>query len=360
MVDCRTGNRISDCVAEINITGNVIPSVWFKTIVNDKGRPYLLAIMILSEIVYWYRPVEERDENTGEFIGYRTKFKQDILQKSYQDLANYYQVTKRQVTDAIIALEKLGVIKREFRTVEKNNIRCNNVLFIRLNPDKLRDLTYPHDMGNDECESEQNTVGSSSRESKEPIETEDISENKNVDNVENVDKNIPLSRNFGIGSHEKMGQPLTKFRKTNTENTNRRLLYNPISSNHLARDECIDLFAEQISYDEIRCDYLDNQCALDVLDQCVEIAGNVMSSEKSTFRIGGETLSTKYVINKLSKMNIMHMKYVIDCFLKIETEIRKIQSYLLACMVNSIASIGVKTANDLARNGFLVKRGSYS
>ena len=357
-MDCSTGNRISDRVAEINFTGNVIPSVWFKTIVNDKGRPYLLAIMILSEIVYWYRPIEERDENTGEFIGYRTKFKQDLLQKSYKDLAEYYQVTKRQVTDAIIVLEKLGVIQREFRTVEKNNVRCNNVLFIRLNPDKLRDLTYPHDTENEVDDEVQNIGGNSREENQKSEIIEDEIGNVDVDNVENVDKNIPLYRNFGIGSHEKMGQPLTKFRETNTENTNRRLLYNPISSNHLARDECIELFAEQISYDEIRCDYLDNQCALDVLDQCVEIAGNVMSSKKSAFRISGEDMPAEYVIGRLSKMNILHMKYVLDSFLSNETKVRKIQNYLLICMVNSISSLGVRTANDLARNGYLGERGT--
>lgn len=354
-MDFSTGNKISDRVAEINITGNVIPSVWFKTIVNDKGRPYLLAIMILSEIVYWYRPVEERDENTGEFIGYRTKFKQDLLQKSYKDLAEYYQVTKRQVTDAIIMLEKLGVIHREFRTIEKNKVRCNNVLFIRLNPEKLRDLTYPHDKENEEVENPQNTGGSSPSYDKESDIPEPEAKSGNVDNV---NKGTPLSRKNGIGSHEKTGQAITKFRETNTENTNRRLLYNPISSNHLARDECIDLFAEQISYDEIRCDYSDNQCALDVLDQCVEIAGNVMSSKKSTFRISGEDMPAEYVIGRLSKMNILHMKYVLDSFLSNETKVRKIQNYLLTCMVNSISSLGVRTANDLARNGYLGERGT--
>ena len=127
-MNCSTGNKMSDAVAELNITGNVIPSVWFKTIVNDKGRPYMLAIMILSEVVYWYRPVECRDEKTGEFLGYKTKFRQDVLQKSYKDLAEYYQVTKRQVTDAIVVLEKLGVVKREFRTVFQNHILSNHSL----------------------------------------------------------------------------------------------------------------------------------------------------------------------------------------------------------------------------------------
>lgn len=48
------------------------------------------------------------------------------------------------MTDAIVVLEKLGVVKREFRTVFQNGVRCNNVLFIHLNVGKLRDLTYPH------------------------------------------------------------------------------------------------------------------------------------------------------------------------------------------------------------------------
>lgn len=250
-MNCSTGNKMSDAVAELNITGNVIPSVWFKTIVNDKGRPYMLAIMILSEVVYWYRPVECRDEKTGEFLGYKTKFRQDVLQKSYKDLAEYYQVTKRQVTDAIVVLEKLGVVKREFRTVFQNGVRCNNVLFIHLNVDKLRELTYPHSDDNED--KSKKSKGSSPQVAAvdEKVEREHLE--KNVDSVDNC---ATLSRKNGRGYHEISGHPLPEKRETNTETTNRRLLFqNPISSNHLARDKCIDLFAEQISYDLIRCDF---------------------------------------------------------------------------------------------------------
>ena len=343
MIDCSTRNRMSDAVAELNITGNVIPSVWFKTIVNDKGRPYLLAIMILSEVVYWYRPVECRDENTGEFLGYKTKFRQDVLQKSYKDLADYYQVTKRQVTDAIVVLEKLGVIDREFRTVMQNGMRCNNVLFIRLNVDKLRELTYPH------CDNENGNPGSSSQHSSDREEECKDDSMQNVDTVENVST---LSRKNVIGSHEISGHPLPKKRETNTKNTNRRLLLNPISSNHLARDECFDLFKKQISYDAIRCDYQKNKSALAVLDQCVEIAVNTLTTNKNTIPISGATLSPEAVKSKLLKLNIMHMEYVIQSFLETHTNVKKIQSYLLACMLNATTSMDVKTANILAKNGY--------
>lgn len=344
-MNCSTGNKMSDAVAELNITGNVIPAVWFKTIVNDKGRPYMLAIMILSEVVYWYRPVECRDEKTGEFLGYKTKFRQDVLQKSYKDLAEYYQVTKRQVTDAIVVLEKLGVVKREFRTVFQNGVRCNNVLFIHLNVGKLRELTYPHSDANED--KSKKSKGSSPQ-------VENLG--KNVDSVDNC---TTLSRKNGIGYHEISGHPLPEKCETNTETTNRRLLFqNPISSNHLARDKCIDLFAEQISYDLIRCDFEKNESALAVLDQCVEIAVTTLMTSKQTVLISGDMIPAGIVKSRLLMLDLTHMKYVVLSFLANKKKVKKIQSYLLACMFNAITSIDVTVANDLARNGYFDERGN--
>ena len=39
-------------------------------------------------------------------------------------------------------------------------------------------------------------------------------------------------------------------------------------------------------------------------------------------------------------------------------KVKKIQSYLLACMFNAITSIDVTVANDLARNGYFDERGN--
>ncbi|MFP1483844.1 hypothetical protein ACLB1S_19830 [Escherichia coli] len=41
-----------------------------------------------SEIVYWYRPTEVRDEHTGALLGYRKRFQGDKLQRSYRRLLN--------------------------------------------------------------------------------------------------------------------------------------------------------------------------------------------------------------------------------------------------------------------------------
>lgn len=153
-----TGNSVVDSIGRINISGNVIPMSWYKTIVRETGKPYLEAIVILSDIVYWYRPTEIRDETSGELIGYKKKFKSDLLQRSYQQLANMFGISKREATNAIVRLEKLGVIKRVFRTLNINDVVTSNVLFLELIPERLAKLTFGTEPPKT-AESSQNGIG---------------------------------------------------------------------------------------------------------------------------------------------------------------------------------------------------------
>ena len=132
-----SGNEIVDMVGRISITGNIIPQIWYKTITHPSGKPYLEAIVILSDIVYWYRPTEVRDERTGEVIAYRKRFKADLLQRSYADLAQQFGISKREATNAVVALEKIGVVRRHLRTIDVNGTKMANVLFLELVPKAL-------------------------------------------------------------------------------------------------------------------------------------------------------------------------------------------------------------------------------
>lgn len=136
-----SGNEIVDMVGRISITGNIIPQIWYKTITHPSGKPYLEAIVILSDIVYWYRPTEVRDERTGEVIAYRKRFKADLLQRSYADLAQQFGISKREATNAVVALEKIGVVRRHLRTIDVNGTKMANVLFLELVPKALLALT---------------------------------------------------------------------------------------------------------------------------------------------------------------------------------------------------------------------------
>lgn len=136
-----SGNEIVGMVGRISITGNIIPQIWYKTITHPSGKPYLEAIVILSDIVYWYRPTEVRDERTGEVIAYRKRFKADLLQRSYADLAQQFGISKREATNAVVALEKIGVVRRHLRTIDVNGTKMANVLFLELVPKALLALT---------------------------------------------------------------------------------------------------------------------------------------------------------------------------------------------------------------------------
>ena len=138
-----TGNKTVDRMRKRKFCGNIIPQAWYHTILRETGKPYLNAIIILADILYWYRPVEVRDERSGNLVGYRKRFKADLLQRNYAQFADEFGLTKRDVTNAITALEKLGVIKRVFRTITVNGKLVPNVLYIELIDDVLDKLTYP-------------------------------------------------------------------------------------------------------------------------------------------------------------------------------------------------------------------------
>lgn len=71
------------------------------------------------------------------------KFSEDILRQSYQYYADLFGESKKTVKTAMDKLEKLQVIRREFRTVSYGDgLVCNNVMYVELNPDILYQLTF--------------------------------------------------------------------------------------------------------------------------------------------------------------------------------------------------------------------------
>ncbi len=124
-------------IGQMNLRGNLVPEAWFQNIVRENGKSYLTAIIILADIIYWYRPTEIRNEHTGKIISYRQKFKSDMLQKSYDEISKKFGISKREATNAIIHLESLGLIKRVFRTV--NNF--TNTMFIDIFPKEIQKIS---------------------------------------------------------------------------------------------------------------------------------------------------------------------------------------------------------------------------
>lgn len=129
-------------IGKINFVGHIIPRRWYKTILKENGKPDIIAIMILSEIVYWYRPIEKVDEQTGQVIGYEKKFKADLLQKSKKDLADQFGIDEKQVQRALKRLEDMGLITRVLRNVQCPSQMLGNVQFIAIDSQKLLKITH--------------------------------------------------------------------------------------------------------------------------------------------------------------------------------------------------------------------------
>lgn len=141
-VNLTTENAIVNAVGEMAFTGNIISENWYKTVVSSNGRVNLLAVNLLAEIVYWYKPMEIRDERTGDVTWEKKFADKDYLQKSYAQICDKYNVSVKQAREALIVLETLGVVKRHFRTVETEMGKCPNVMYLELIPEVLYALTY--------------------------------------------------------------------------------------------------------------------------------------------------------------------------------------------------------------------------
>ena len=308
-----TGNPIVDEVGTMNFTGNVIPMVWFKTIRYPNGAPHNNAIHILADIVYWYRPKEERDEESGQLIGMKKKFRDDYLQRSYDQMADTFGLSKKQATEAVKALEKMGIIKRIFKTIQVRGQVLNNVLFIELIPQRLYEVTFPEEI-------EENTLS--------------------------LPKEIPLSVEGERGILEKREGTTSRVTglslkgETNTKNTIENTNKDYLSINHGKADmdqmDMIEIYTqivkENIDYEILKADM---KYQYELLDELVEIIVDVVAVHRKSIRIGGADYPYELVKGKFLKLDSGHIRYVLDSMEKTTTHIANIKAYLLTALYNA-------------------------
>ncbi len=299
-----TGNAIVDQIAEINITGNVIPQIWFHTLANEAGKPMMLAINLLGDIVYWYKPREVRDENSGELIGFEKRFKADFLQRSNQQIARRFGVTKKQARLALEFLCEKGVIKKHLRNdkTADGKILYNN-MYLELVPDRLKEITYP-----------QSDEGSA---------------------LEDIPYALQGTR---VVPSKTQGCALGGT--TNTENTHTQISnidYNNPIDTMVDEVEVFNIY-EQIIKENIEYEYLiqDNQ-GLDreKINEIVNLMVEIVAIKRQHITINGTRFPYEVVKGQLLKLNSEHVKYVVDSMKKNTTKIRNIRSYLLTALYNA-------------------------
>jgi len=199
-----SGNSAVDSMGEVPITGNITPPIWYKRILLDTGKPDFVAVTLLSDIVYWYRPMEVRDEATGFVSRLQKRFKGDLLQRSYRQYENQYGIKKRIVKEAMDRLEKQGLIRREFRDITlENKTKLMNVMYIDIFPEKIAEISRD--------EITQETSGPTVQRSE--IENEEV-------------KITPVEITVKSSNNEASNKGGTKYRTTSPEKS-----YDPIRNN---------------------------------------------------------------------------------------------------------------------------------
>ena len=307
-----TGNAIVDEVSELNITGNIIPMAWFQTMKGPSGKPMLLAISILSDILYWYRPKEIRDEGTGGLIGYKKRFKADLLQRSYRQIEEQFGVTKKQARGALDYLCKIGVIKKHLRDeITKDGVKLHNNMYLELVPTKLRELTYP----SGGC----------------------------------IDEGVPF-REVPYAKKDNMVVPsgalgddleVTTSTEITTENTTidySHPIY--VTSDKDRNDEVESINAyreiirENIDYDHLMA-IQNNDSDRKRIDEIYEIICDVVCSKKDFIRVGREDKPGGVVKSVFLKLTGEHIEYVTECLDKTYSEIGNIRAYLITSLYYS-------------------------
>ena len=361
-----SGNESVDQMIGVDITGNIIPPVWFATVLRPKTqKPYFLAILLLSDIVYWFRPIEYRDEATGKTCGYKSKLRGRYLTKTYNSYAEYFGVSKREVKAALDYLaDGLGVITRAFELVagnpESNEAKVyTGRIFIDLNVEKLKELTFPTEPSED-CEGV-------------------VHENVGV-----------VHKNVGGGTHPRMGSTQTcrggTQKRKYKENINKRvnkenikeinkdtlsyLSYpeggqdgnDPVPGSDQIEDEILEreniekLIKHNISYEDyIRNPSMINFGDLEMYQEIVRILVDTANSNSRTITIGGDRKPLKLVKERFLQLDAMDIEYVMQALGEQTGDIRNIRNYILTALFNAKTTISNyyarKVAHDFRNSG---------
>ena len=380
-----SGNTAVDMVGTINITGNITPNNWYKRIVRENGKPNLLAIALLSDILFWYRPVEVRDEASGNTIGWKKKFRGQMLQKSYQDYADFFGESKRSIKAALDYLEDIGVIKKVFMDyITEANTKIPNVMYIDLDPQKLEMLTFDEEPENVEIrKKEERDPESYGNEEDVPIEYIDEDDSKDSEFIElSFEKRGPTK--FCTTPHNEMYHPMqnneggpttkcttplqnsvippTTFCGTNTENTteitnkdknpihlsfgsrtsvkqkireydDQRKQDGLIDGNGIYDPQYLKILERNLEYEHhMKYDSLDDK---EMYEELFKIIVQTVCIKRDSVNINGTSYPYEVVKSRFLKLNSNHLEYVMDCMKKTTTKISNIRAYMLTALYNS-------------------------
>lgn len=306
-----TGNEIVDKMMQFGPSGNIIPNTWYKSIRYENGKPNLIAITLLSDIVYWYRPQEKRDERTGATVGFYKKFQSDLLQRSYTDLENHFGLTRKQLVEAFKLLEALGVAKRVFRNLDIGGMKVSNVMFIELDPDRLKELTFGEEA--DENNGITDGIGVSTLKET-PLDIE-------------VDTSIPIEET-----------PLNSKVETNTKNT----------TENTTKISIYPILADKNERLYVLGEYPDMKEVIDGIFNIIEEVVN--TSDDVSIKVNGQPMPAYMVKSRYSKLTSIHICDVIEGVRNSYQKVKNMRAYLITSLFNAPSTSDISMMNWVSSN----------
>ena len=274
------------------VSGNLVRPAWCHKIVGKNGKPNMNAVMILAEIVYWYRPKVERIEGDQHDVQLKKKFKADLLQLSYRRIMNEFNLTRDQCKRALDLLESMGLIKRHYKTVDLNDgSKLGNVMYIELFTDNVLKL--------------------SENESYDPYMVEP---HRVCDKTDEV---------YGNNQTAYQIDHMTNTENT-TENTNKD--YPSIYQDELEK------VRKQVDYD---CLIIDRKKDKEIIDNLIDLATEVNLSTRDSYIINGEPLPPVQIKQRLSRIDMDIMKSILDKIKTVNKPVTNVKAYLLTTMYNA-------------------------
>ena len=111
---------------------------------------------------------------------------------------------------------------------------------------------------------------------------------------------------------------------------------NPILSADEDRMGYEKYFMEQLNIEALKQDYPYDR---EMIDGFMELILDVVCSKRKTICIAGDVKSVNVVKGRFMKLNMEHIRYVMNCMQENTTKIRSIKQYMLAALYNAPATI---------------------
>ncbi len=144
---------------------------------------------------------------------------------------------------------------------------------------------------------------------------------------------VKTSKNYRSRTVKVTGQDLYNLQPNNTDNNNTDLNdTNPILSGDEERMGYEAYLLEQLDLSALKREYPYDS---EMIDGIFDLIIDVLCSKRKTIRIAGDDKPVNVVKGRFMKLNMEHIRYVMDCVQKNTTKVRSIKQYLLAVLYNA-------------------------